>query len=63
MKQHIHTMEVQMSQPMIKKENRSEYIKLIFFILHHLRDDKSIRRVYQYAQKIWFEENGTSPGG
>lgn len=52
-----------MSQPIIDKENRNEYIRLIFFILHHIRDDKGIKKVYQYAQKVWFDEKSSSRGG
>lgn len=52
-----------MSQLMTKKENRSEYTKLIFFILQHIRDDNGVKRIYQFAQKVWFEENRASPGG
>ena len=45
------------------KEKRTLYIKLIALILQNIKDLNGIKRVYNYAQSVWYDENVQDPGG
>ena len=39
-----------------EKDSREQYINLIELILYNLTDIEGIKRIYEFAQKIWFHE-------
>ena len=45
------------------KKKKEQYIHLIAYILHNIHTLNGIQRVYEYAQAVWFDEEGHNPGG
>lgn len=45
------------------QENKSLYIKLIGLILQNIKDLNAIKRIYNFAQTLWYDEKAHDPGG
>ena len=43
-----------------KRSIRAQYIVLIDLILRNIKDIESIRKIFDYAQKTWFDEEAQS---
>lgn len=45
------------------KENKTLYINLIDMILQNIKDMNAIKRIYDFAQTLWYDEKAHDPGG
>lgn len=45
------------------QENKSLYINLIQLILQNMKDLDAIKRLYDFAQSLWYDEKAHDPGG
>lgn len=44
-------------------DKRNDYIKLICFLLSHIKDTRSIYEIFKYAQSVWMNEKSGGRGG